>query len=198
MRYASHDELVRQCGGAEPVTVDSRTVYYDGGRFPFEDGAFDYVICSHVLEHVPDVAAFCAELFRVASKGYVEYPLIYYDFVYDIPEHVNVLKKSSDALVYLPKAELALGQFAGVQEFWFRSLCAGYNDTVGHLLPWLMEGFEWFSPFETRRATGMPELLHHSIDLPARASHPSRRSRYANLILGMARRLSGAFRERQA
>jgi SAM-dependent methyltransferase len=194
MRYGSHDELVRQCGGAEPVAVDSRTVYYDGGRFPFEDGEFDYVICSHVLEHVPDVAAFCAELFRVGKRGYLEYPLIYYDFVYDIPEHLNVLKKSSDALVYLPKAELALAQFAGVQELWFRSLCAGYNDTVGHLLPWLMEGFEWFAPFETRRATGVAELLHHSIDLPAKATRPSRRARYANRFMSMSRRLASAFR----
>lgn len=36
---------------------------------PFDDGAFDVVICSHVLEHVPDDATAMAELFRVTRPG---------------------------------------------------------------------------------------------------------------------------------
>lgn len=36
---------------------------------PFEDASFDIVICSHVLEHVPDDAQAMAELYRVACPG---------------------------------------------------------------------------------------------------------------------------------
>lgn len=35
----------------------------------YADGAFDFVVCSHVLEHVPDDAAAIAELFRVLAPG---------------------------------------------------------------------------------------------------------------------------------
>jgi SAM-dependent methyltransferase len=38
-------------------------------RLDLPDGAFDLVICSHVLEHVPDDAAAMAELRRVTAPG---------------------------------------------------------------------------------------------------------------------------------
>ena len=36
---------------------------------PFETDRFDIVICSHVLEHIPDDAAAMAELFRITKPG---------------------------------------------------------------------------------------------------------------------------------
>ena len=36
---------------------------------PFEADTFDIIICSHVLEHVPDDAAAFAELFRILKPG---------------------------------------------------------------------------------------------------------------------------------
>ena len=41
---------------------------------PFKDKEFDFVIASHVLEHVKDVDIFIKELERVSSKGYIEVP----------------------------------------------------------------------------------------------------------------------------
>ena len=41
---------------------------------PFEDKEFDFVIASHVIEHVEDVNFFIKELERVSSKGYIELP----------------------------------------------------------------------------------------------------------------------------
>lgn len=38
-------------------------------QLPFGDARFDIVICSHVLEHVPDDAAAMAELYRVTKPG---------------------------------------------------------------------------------------------------------------------------------
>ena len=46
---------------------------------PFKDNEFDFVIASHVIEHVKDVNFFIKELERVAIKGYIELPTILED-----------------------------------------------------------------------------------------------------------------------
>ena len=46
---------------------------------PFRDKEFDFVIASHVIEHVKDVELFIKELQRVSSKGYIELPTILED-----------------------------------------------------------------------------------------------------------------------
>ena len=42
--------------------------------FPFKDKDFDFVISSHVIEHVEDFQFFIKELERISSKGYIELP----------------------------------------------------------------------------------------------------------------------------
>ena len=41
---------------------------------PFKDKEFDYVIASHVIEHVDDFKFFIKELERISNKGYIELP----------------------------------------------------------------------------------------------------------------------------
>ncbi len=43
-------------------------------NLPFEDKEFDFVIASHVIEHVADFEFFIKELERITSKGYIELP----------------------------------------------------------------------------------------------------------------------------
>ena len=43
-------------------------------NLPFKDKEFDFVIASHVLEHVEDFKFFINELERVSNKGYIELP----------------------------------------------------------------------------------------------------------------------------
>ena len=43
-------------------------------KFPFKDKEFDFVIASHVIEHVDDFEFFIKELERISSKGYIELP----------------------------------------------------------------------------------------------------------------------------
>lgn len=50
-------------GSAWALTAADITV------LPFSDGSFDHVICSEVLEHIPDEAAAAAELIRVLKPG---------------------------------------------------------------------------------------------------------------------------------
>lgn len=42
--------------------------------WPFADKQFDFAICSHTLEDVRDPLRVCAELIRVAKRGYLEVP----------------------------------------------------------------------------------------------------------------------------
>ena len=46
----------------------------DGKKLPFKDQEFDFVIASHVIEHVEDFEFFIKELERISSKGYIELP----------------------------------------------------------------------------------------------------------------------------
>ena len=46
----------------------------DRDPWPFEDGAFDFAVCSHTLEDLRDPVWVCGELQRVARAGYVEVP----------------------------------------------------------------------------------------------------------------------------
>ena len=43
-------------------------------KLPFKDNEFDFVIASHVIEHVEDFEFFIKELERISKKGYVELP----------------------------------------------------------------------------------------------------------------------------
>ena len=68
-KFIEDDE---QRGGK--ITADRPIVEADGQFLPFADKTFDYVICSHVLEHVEDPRQLIAELMRVANRGYIETP----------------------------------------------------------------------------------------------------------------------------
>lgn len=63
-------------GGTERFGADTwveRDVC-DREPWPFDDGAFDFVVCSHTLEDVRDPVWVCAEMQRVGRAGYVEVP----------------------------------------------------------------------------------------------------------------------------
>ena len=43
-------------------------------KLPFKNKEFDFVISSHVIEHVEDFEFFIKELERISNKGYIELP----------------------------------------------------------------------------------------------------------------------------
>ena len=53
---------------------DRKFVQIKEKKLPFKDKEFNFVITSHVIEHVADFEFFIKELERVSSKGYIELP----------------------------------------------------------------------------------------------------------------------------
>lgn len=61
-----------RCG--ESMMIDRPAVFGDASRMPFKDKAFDFVIASHILEHMAAPERFLEELQRVGKAGYIETP----------------------------------------------------------------------------------------------------------------------------
>jgi len=67
--------------------VQDLSSYYQNKKFirltekklPFKDKEFDFVVASHVMEHVEGVDFFIKELERVSKKGYIELPTMLED-----------------------------------------------------------------------------------------------------------------------
>lgn len=62
-----------RCG--EDMMIDGRAaVFGDAKKMPFKDKAFDFVIASHILEHISEPEVFIKELQRIGKAGYIETP----------------------------------------------------------------------------------------------------------------------------
>ena len=55
----------------------------------FKDKEFDFVIASHILEHVDNPFDFCKELTRIGKRGYIEVPTPLWDNLVDGPHYVK-------------------------------------------------------------------------------------------------------------
>lgn len=183
--YETEDAWQSQRGGTPRLESDKQMVFYEGGKFPFKDREFDYVICSHVIEHVDDVEFFLSELFRVAPRGYLEYPTIYYEYLYNFYDHLNLLKHKDGQLTYLRKKETGLNEFLPVQKFFFQSLKMGYSKNVEDLKQFMFEGFEWADGFPAKRASSIDELVFDHRDIPK--AKPS--ACLVSRVLGKMRRI---------
>ena len=53
---------------------NKKFIKINGKKLPFKDKEFDFVIASHVIEHVEDFEFFLKELERIAARGYIELP----------------------------------------------------------------------------------------------------------------------------
>lgn len=83
-----HSELVKD----RPLVVGNAS------RMPFKDKAFDFVIASHILEHMDDPAAFLQELMRVAKGGYIETPHAFLERINPFRFHRLEISTSRDRI----------------------------------------------------------------------------------------------------
>lgn len=94
-----------QRGYAPKHNSRQEIVYYDGGEFPFSDNEFDYVICSHVLEHIPEseLDFFIYEMQRVGKRGFIEFPTIFYELLNYQDVHLWLMNYRDNTILFLDK-----------------------------------------------------------------------------------------------
>lgn len=103
-RYVD-ETFASQRSGRRRARVDRPLFDADAAHLPFADRAFDYVICSHMLEHVTDPAAVIDELTRVAKAGYVEVPEASSAKIVDFPSHLWWCRLDDGVLVFTAKTD---------------------------------------------------------------------------------------------
>lgn len=119
----------RHRSGAIVDKRDPRLVIGDATAMPFGDKEVDYVIASHIAEHVDDPAALCRELIRVAHAGYVETPGWLADMLLREEFHVWRVRRRGRGLEFQPVVRARpLGVFA---DLFYASLYATV-DRAGH------------------------------------------------------------------
>lgn len=99
------DDNHNRTGGLK-IYKNQKLIQADGEQLPFADKEFDYVICSHVLEHVDDPKKFVSEQSRVAKKGYMEAPSLIGEFLAPKASHKWVILEIDDKLVLFEKSKL--------------------------------------------------------------------------------------------
>lgn len=68
---------------SRPLKRDGRPLLQmDIEHIPFQDKSVDFVICSHILEHVANPVACCREIMRVGRAGYIETPTLMKDALF--------------------------------------------------------------------------------------------------------------------
>jgi SAM-dependent methyltransferase len=116
--------------GAMPA-LDRPFVECDVQALPYRDKVFDFVFCTHVLEHVADPVAACREMERVARRGYVECPASWIERVFHSPDHRWLVDHEQGRLVFREIVEdeerdvlglqfeiLRLLEDAGFRDYW--------------------------------------------------------------------------------
>lgn len=105
-RYVDADHAGQRSGRAA-ARVSRPLFDADAAAMPFADGAFDYVVCSHMLEHVTDPAAVVAEMARVGHAGYIEVPEAASAKILDFPSHLWWCRLEGTTLVMTAKQQAA-------------------------------------------------------------------------------------------
>ncbi|MDP1721968.1 MAG: methyltransferase domain-containing protein [Candidatus Gottesmanbacteria bacterium] len=98
--HMSHDRA-----GEFAIHIDRPMVVADGMRLPFADKTFDYVIASHIFEHMDDPAGFAREIARVGRAGFIEVPSALSERVFGWNFHHWYCMRRDGVLTFTPKKE---------------------------------------------------------------------------------------------
>lgn len=157
--FDTEEELIAQSGHVGKLETDKPVIYYKGDTFPFKDNEFDYIICSHVLEHVDDIDCFLKEITRVGKSGYLEFPTIYYDYLHNIEEHQNMLLIEDNNILWCKKTETPLPQLNNFTDF-FRALQLNNYRFQKEINALWHHGMEWQSTIKHTQVSDWKDLTY--------------------------------------
>lgn len=162
--FEDDDEWYAQSGHVTPRSSVNNTVFYNSATFPFEDKSFDYVVCSHVIEHVSNPIEFVRELVRVAAKGYIEFPLLTYEYLFNVEEHLWLISfdESTHTILFFPKRDCVFFEKNLVAPIFRKQLEIGNRYLVNCIKGNLIYGYEWFDRINVEIVGSLKELIDRS------------------------------------
>ena len=96
---------------------DKKFIRITEKKLPFRDNEFDFVITSHVIEHVNDFQFFIKEIERISKQGYIELPTRLGDnlVIENLKDHIWWFKYDDDLnLLIVSKKNQILEPFINV------------------------------------------------------------------------------------
>ena len=160
--FETEDIALSQRGYVPKIDYEQPIIYYDGGKFPFKDNEFDYVICSHVLEHVPvnKLELFLMELQRISPKGYIEFPNVFYELIHFREFHKWFMNYRDNVILFLDKRvyndhvihRVYREAFYGKDQYLYRAF-----DRYKHFF---FVGFEWFDSINFKVVNDFDTLIN--------------------------------------
>jgi len=143
--FDSDEMALAQRGYASAHKSSQKTVYYEGGRFPFRDKEFDYIICSHVMEHIPkdDLDLFISEMMRVGKQGFIEFPTVFYELINYQDVHLWLMNYKGGTMTLMDKSiftsnhihKIIREMFYGKDKY-LAQVFTRYRDLFFHAFEW--------------------------------------------------------------
>jgi SAM-dependent methyltransferase len=83
-----------------PIPSDKQMIVGDALSMPFPDKTFDFVVASHIAEHVDDPIQFCKEIQRVSKNGYIETPGPLTEWLMPTASHKWIVAKNGNEVIF--------------------------------------------------------------------------------------------------
>lgn len=154
------EDGVHQRGEADLV-IDRPFVHADACKMPFADKSFDYVIASHVIEHIPEaeIESFVREINRVGNAGYIEAPGPLYETLRDIPEHLWFVVCAGNTVHLAPKRREDIPpQKRLINPMFYDS---GFSPILSRHSDIWHTGMEWLGSFRLQIHESLDELWEY-------------------------------------
>jgi uncharacterized protein YbaR (Trm112 family) len=161
---------------ADGMVRDRPVVVADVTALPFATKSFDFVICQHVLEHVPEVERALVELSRIGKRGYIETPSRLWETLMGREYHLWLVERVADRLIFSRKVAALdkelVGSFVRLStksRAWNRTILENF-DTFYSTMKWNDR-----IPYEIHsgNAPALPAIFHGDTDWPQRGGRYS-------------------------
>jgi len=164
------NEGIHRDGQKIPAALQGRYVEADIHDLPFEDKSFDFVFCSHVMEHVADPGKACREICRVGKRGFIETPRKWVEFFAGYPSHQWLVDHMDGQLIFERKQFLESPYLNAILPVVWRNKVLEER-ALKHFLNISCIQLYWENNFRVKIIDAGPDAFAYSNPLHAGLSH---------------------------
>jgi SAM-dependent methyltransferase len=103
--------------GGAPMLIDRLAIIGDAVKMPFKDKSIDFIVASHILEHIPNPESFLSEIQRVGKAGYIETPNFLCERLIPCKAHCLEIAVIDDTLHIFKKSSYRHDEFIAELDF---------------------------------------------------------------------------------